>query len=175
MCLGNSAGGRDNTAPVGGFCQQNGASNTYKFCPMAVGVRAPTQMYYYTPPPNATFDNPDSFGFQIVPVGRCTPSFSYTKLLRVGVAPPPPSAPPPPKRCGVRDIQAVAPATAALMNMHFLGNGLTAYAVDLNVSYLIPPDSRRVVCCALGCAWRCMQLTRSTCSCGARVRSPAMC
>jgi hypothetical protein len=43
MCLGNSAGGRDNTAPVGGFCQQNGASSTYKFCPMAVGVRAPTQ------------------------------------------------------------------------------------------------------------------------------------
>jgi hypothetical protein len=81
-------------------------------------------------------------------VGRCNPSFSYTKLLRVGVAPPPPNAAPPsPKLCGARDIQAVAPATAPLMRMLFLGGGLSAYPVNLNVSYLIPPDSRCVFAC----------------------------
>ncbi len=147
MCKGNSAGGQVNSAPVGWFCQQNGASNTFKFCPTVSNKQYNTSSYSYEPRADG---QPDSFGFKIAPAGGCTPTFSYTKLLRVASQSPPPAAPAAPKLCGPRDIQSVVLSPNPTMRMLYLNDGRSAVSVDLNVSFLLPPDSRREAAAMLG-------------------------
>jgi hypothetical protein len=151
MCLGNSAGGRVNTAPVGWFCVQNGASNTFKFCPTVSNTQYNTSSYNYEPRADG---QPDSFGFKIAPAGGCTPTFSYTQLLRVASLSPPPAAPAGPKLCGPRDIQSVVLSPNPTMRMLYLNDGRSADPVDLNVSFILPPDSRREAAAMLWCAAR---------------------
>ena len=148
MCTGNNAGGHVNVAPVGSFCQQNGASGTFKFCGgMATGTAYDADVFVYIPPPlyNASVSPRDSFGFQIAPLGGCQPTVTYTQLLRraaVGpAAPPSPAAPP--KVCGPKDIQAVA--VSAEQRAPLLGGGATAVQLSLNVSLWLPPDSSDVL------------------------------